>query len=251
MEQIILAITSLLVSLLAFYSGFGLGTILMPVMAIFFPLPVAIALTAVVHLLHNCLKTALLYKSIDWSVVLKFGSIAILAAIPGSFLLKWLADLEPIYKFSIFSIPAKFSILHIIVGSLLILFATGKIKFYEEKNLFIGGVLSGFFGGLSGNQGAFRNAFLINMNINKESYIATTAMISVAIDLIRLVIYTFTLGYFFENVPVISMGITIGSALGGVILGRLLLPQFSFEWIKKIVVVLLYLFGVLLILGIV
>jgi len=37
-------------------SGFGLGTLLLPVFALFFPLPVAIAATALVHLANNFFK---------------------------------------------------------------------------------------------------------------------------------------------------------------------------------------------------
>lgn len=56
MEEIIIAVVALLASALTFFSGFGLGTVLMPVFAAFFPVDLAIALTAIVHFLNNVFK---------------------------------------------------------------------------------------------------------------------------------------------------------------------------------------------------
>ena len=66
---------------LTFFSGFGLGTLLLPVFALFFPLEVAIGLTAVVHLANNLFKLALLGKYANLGVVLRFGIPALLAAL--------------------------------------------------------------------------------------------------------------------------------------------------------------------------
>ena len=65
------------------FSGFGLGTLLLPVMVLFFPVDLAIALTAVVHALNNLFKCWLLGRHADGAVVLKFGLPAILAALLG------------------------------------------------------------------------------------------------------------------------------------------------------------------------
>ena len=59
MEYIVVCLAALLASALTLFSGFGLGTLLMPVVAIFFPLNLAIAITAIVHLLNNLFKFAL------------------------------------------------------------------------------------------------------------------------------------------------------------------------------------------------
>ncbi|MCK5583479.1 MAG: TSUP family transporter, partial [Elusimicrobiales bacterium] len=70
---LIIPIAALAASFLTFFSGFGLGTILMPVFILFFPIDTAIALTAIVHFLNNILKVSLLWKDATWKVVLKFG----------------------------------------------------------------------------------------------------------------------------------------------------------------------------------
>src|SRR5687768_3774407 len=92
MTIIIITTVSFLASLLTLFSGFGLGTILMPVAAIFFPVPVAVALTAFVHLLNNLCKLAVLWRGIDWKVALRFGLPALLATIPGAWLLNRLSE---------------------------------------------------------------------------------------------------------------------------------------------------------------
>ena len=51
---------------MALYSGFGLGTLLMPVFALFFPVPVAVASTAVVHLASNLFRLAFTGRQADW-----------------------------------------------------------------------------------------------------------------------------------------------------------------------------------------
>ena len=47
MSFLIVCITALLASGLTLFSGFGLGTVLLPAFAIFFPIEVAVAMTAV------------------------------------------------------------------------------------------------------------------------------------------------------------------------------------------------------------
>lgn len=47
-EYAVICLASLAVSGLTLFSGFGLGTVLTPVMAIFFPTETAVAVTAVV-----------------------------------------------------------------------------------------------------------------------------------------------------------------------------------------------------------
>ena len=62
---IIIGIFTFIVSFITLYSGFGLGTVLMPFISIFFPIPIAIALTAIVHLIHNLIKLIILGKFLN------------------------------------------------------------------------------------------------------------------------------------------------------------------------------------------
>lgn len=70
---LVICLVSLAVSGLTLFSGFGLGTVLMPVMAVFFPIETAVAITAVVHFANNDFKLLLFGRQADYQVVLRFG----------------------------------------------------------------------------------------------------------------------------------------------------------------------------------
>ena len=73
MDFVIIGLVAFLASGLTLYSGFGLGTVLLPAFALFFPAPVAVAATGLVHLLNGLFKGGLLWRQADWGVVLRFG----------------------------------------------------------------------------------------------------------------------------------------------------------------------------------
>ena len=59
MDYIIICIFALLGSALTLFSGFGLGTILLPVFGLFFPIEIAVVLTALVHFMNNIFNAIL------------------------------------------------------------------------------------------------------------------------------------------------------------------------------------------------
>ena len=71
MEYVLIPMVALLASGLTLFSGFGLGTLLMPAFALFFSVDVAIAMTAIVHFMNNMFKLALLGRKAEWIRVLK------------------------------------------------------------------------------------------------------------------------------------------------------------------------------------
>lgn len=60
---------------------------------------------------------------------------------------------------------------------------------FDRRHLALGGLLSGFFGGLSGHQGALRSAFLVKAGLAKEAFIGTGVVSAVMVDLARLLVY--------------------------------------------------------------
>ena len=68
MDYLIISVVAFVVSGVTLFSGFGLGTVLMPTFALFFAVPVAVAATAVVHLANNCFKLVLVGRQADWPV---------------------------------------------------------------------------------------------------------------------------------------------------------------------------------------
>src|ERR1700730_425096 len=93
------------------FSGFGLGTVLMPAFALFFPVPVAIAATAIVHLANNLFKFALVGRSADWRIALKFSLPAAVAAITGASLLIGFAGLPAMVGAVIGSLIVTFALI--------------------------------------------------------------------------------------------------------------------------------------------
>lgn len=241
MDFIIIGIVALLVSLLTFFSGFGLGTLLSAAFAFFFPIEIAIALTAIVHFSNNLFKLILIGKYVSWRVLKFFAPFCIAGAFGGAFLLVYLSDSPKIASYGLGSRQFTIGFQDIIVAVLMIIFAIMELRsFLKQKNipeskLWFGGLLSGFFGGLSGHQGALRSMFLIKSNLNKEQFIATGVAIACIIDITRISIYTGRLEALnlTENAAHILSAVL--PAFAGAYLGRHLLHKVDIEIIHKYV----------------
>src|SRR4030042_691717 len=195
MDFIVVCLVALFVSGLTLISGFGLGTLLMPAFALFFPVPVAVVATAVVHLANNLFKVTLVGRRADWSVVVKFALPGAAAAMVGAALLNVFASLPPVFSYQLGGQTHKIAVVELVIGVLIVGFALldllprfNKLAF-DRKYLPMGGVLSGFFGGLSGIQGALRSAFLIKAGLGKESFIGTGTVSAAIVDIARLLVY--------------------------------------------------------------
>ena len=257
METLLICIAAFAASGLTLFSGFGLGTILMPVIVIFFPVPIAVAITAAVHLLNSLFKLGLLWRNVNRRVLLAFGIPALLAAIPGALLLDYLSMLEPLTRYQLAGNEHTITPVKLAVGILLIIFATAEMMPFLNRltdhhlGLPVGGVLSGFFGGLSGHQGAFRSAFLIRAGLDKNAFVSTNAAIAALVDTSRLVIYGMTFEVaLIEAQSTLILLATIAAFLG-VFLGTRLLGKVTIGFIQKLVAAMLYILGGLLCLGII
>ncbi len=256
MTELIICLVALFGSALTFFSGFGLGTILVPVFALFFPIELAIALTAIVHFLNNLFKLSLIGKNINKKTVLYFGIPSIIGAIFGAYLLTFISKMNPIFEYTFYDHTFQVMPVKLTIAILLLLFALFEIipklsqLEFDTKYLKIGGLLSGFFGGLSGNQGALRTVFLIRANLSKESFIATGVVIACIVDVIRLSVYGEQI---FKNTELNYSLIIIStiSAFIGAFIGNKLLKKITIVTIKYVVSVVLIIFSFLLGLGII
>jgi len=242
---LLIPLAALVTAGLTLFSGFGLGTLFLPVFALFFPLEVAIAATAVVHLANNLFKVALLGKYADRGVILRFGLPAIAAAYLGARSLVWLGELPPLLTYhwggrTLEVAPVKLVVAVLMVGFALLEAAPAGEKFtLERKFLPLGGVLSGFFGGLSGHQGALRSACLLRCGLGKESFIGTGAAIATLVDLSRLAVYIHR--FFFPSLQAQAgiLAAAVAAALTGTFTGSRLLGRVTFRSIRILVSVLL------------
>ena len=257
MDYIIICLFALLGSALTLFSGFGLGTILLPVFGLFFPIEIAVVLTALVHFMNNIFKLFLFGKKANIDVVIKFGIPAILFAFLGAYLLKLLTQMQPIFQYFIFGKTFEIMPLKLIIGLLLIGFSLfdfiPKLKNleFDKKYLSIGGVLSGFFGGISGHQGALRSAFLIRSGLSKETFIATGVVIACLVDVSRLSIY---IPKIINNELSLNYKLVLLATLSaflGVYFGNKLLQKTTYKSIQNIVAFMLLGYGIFLITGII
>jgi len=232
---------------LTFFSGFGLGTMLLPVFALFFPLEAAIGLTAVVHLANNLFKLALLGKYADPGVVLRFGLPALLAALLGAWTLLSLAHLPPLATFDLFGRTLQVTPVKMVVAVLMVFFALLEVHpalsdlTLPPGWLPLGGALSGFFGGLSGHQGALRSIFLLRCGLTKEGFISTGVVIACLVDFSRLAVYAggFPPHLIRDNAGPLAAAML--AALLGSFLGRRLLTRVTMRFVQATVAALLFL----------
>ena len=245
MEIVIISLVAFFAAILTFFSGFGLGTILTPVLVIFFPVETAIALTGVVHFSNNLFKAGLVGKSADKTVLLRFGVPAVIAAFAGAWLLVEIAALPSLLEYQLWGREMVVTPVKLIIALLLIVFSILEISPYLQKvqfgkdKLILGGILSGFFGGLSGIQGAIRSAFLLKSGLSKEGFIATGVLIACLVDFSRLIVYasSFSVEMLNENLPLL-IAATL-SAFAGAYLGKRLLKKVTFRSVQLLVAIML------------
>lgn len=233
--------TALVASLLTLYSGFGLGTLLTPIMAIYFPVEAAVAMTALVHFANNLFKLALFARKADWKVAAVFGLPALVASFGGAALLVALADLPPVATYTLLGAPHAVTPVKLVVGLLIGLFSLPEITKRIKKRglppalLPLGGLVSGFFGGLSGHQGAFRSAFLLRLGLPKETFIATGVVVACLVDAARLAVYAGHLSApgVADNLPLLLAA--SACAFAGAFAGARILGKMTLDGVNRLV----------------
>lgn len=239
MEYVLVAIIALLASGLTLYSGFGLGTVLLPVFALLMPLEVAVAATALVHGANSIFKAAILGRYANPSIVLRFGVPALIASFFGALALGYVSKFDSLFTYSVGFHAAVVTPIKISIGLLMLGFAAfelfpslKKVKI-DIKYLPIGGILSGFFGGFSGHQGALRAAFLAKIETTTQGFVGTGAIIAAMVDIVRISTYGYILllGKSTVNIQTeqwVLILTAIISAFCGVMIGR--------RWLHKITI---------------
>lgn len=262
MDFALVIIAAFMASGLTMLSGFGLGTLLLPVFALFLPVDLAVAATALVHGANNVLKVGLLGRMADLRIVLRFGVPAIIAAFAGVWVLRLLSGMPELWTYSFFGRPAVVSPLKLAMAALMAGFAVLELhpRFerleIDRRWLPVGGVLSGFFGGLSGHQGALRSAFLAKVGISPQAFVGTNAVIGLLVDLVRISAYGAILfGARLTDLARSREGALVAAgalaAFTGVIVGKRVLHKITMVTVQRITGGMLLLIALALGLGVV
>lgn len=261
MSYLLVCLVALVASALTLFSGFGLGTLLLPAFAVVFPVEIAVAATAVVHLLNNLFKLVLVGRDAHPRAVLSLGLPAIPAAAAGAWLLGSLSLVPDLVQYELFGRSATVTVVKLAIGLMIAGFAIVDLSPLADRLAFaprwlpLGGVLMGFFGGLSGHQGALRSAFLLRYGLSKRGFIATGVICAVLVDLVRVSVYG-------RSIPAVLAGSEGGdvaplvfaatiAALAGAWIGTRLLGKVTLGFVRRLVGVMLLVLAVALGAGIV
>ena len=209
-------VITLIAAALTVPAGFGLATMLTPVLLFWLPPHEAIAVVAIIHGAHNAWKLKLLKSSVDYTAVKRYGWALIIGAVIGALLHSYLTS-DPLLL--------VVGVALIILPILSVTERWTNLRLPESEDR-IGGFGSGFFGGLTGHQGALRALFLQKRLPDKLSYAATASLLALAVDLTRIPIYLL-----FEGRAIIDEYILISalvlSAIIGVNLGKVWLIKWK------------------------
>lgn len=259
---VLLATVAFLVSILTLVAGFGLGTLLLPAFALFLPPAVAVASTAIVHFANNIFKVTLLARHARRDVVIRFGIPAIGAALAGAYVLSALPSDTTIAtweaagrRFAVTPVKLVLGVLIVAFGLLELLPVMRRFR-AAPKHLPIGGLIAGFFGGLSGHQGALRAAFLAPLGLSPTEFAATQSVLGLMVDAARLIVYAATFltagdGTVAASIPWRLVAIATAAALAGAWVGRTLLPRMTITHLHLLVGVLLLVVGTSLAAGVI
>lgn len=232
----IFILLSILAEVLGTVGGFGSSVFFVPMASYFMDFQTVLGITALFHLSSNITKIGFFRKGFDKTLMLYLGIPAVLFVSIGAFLSKYA---NPKY------LTLILGVFLVAFGLLFIINKTLKVK-ASKQNAFIGGSLSGLFAGLLGTGGAIRGATMTAFNLNKEKFIATSAIIDLGIDLSRSIIYTYN-GYVHKH-DLYLIPILIVVSIVGTYLGKKVLDQITQEQFKRFVLFLLVGIGLLTVL---
>lgn len=219
-------------------AGFGIGSLLTPLMALELGGVTAVAAVAVPHAVATALRAWRLRHAIHWPLLWRFGVLSAVGGLAGALLFARLGG------------PALMRML----GALLLLTAVSVLSGWTDRARVHGalvwllGALSGFFGGVVGNQGGLRAAALLAFGLAPAAFVATSTATGLLVDVARTPLYLWRAGP-----SMLAAWAPIATATAGVVLGTLLgerlLLGLSVERFRRLVAGLVGLLGAWLLLG--
>ncbi len=231
MLEILLALAAFVGGLVASIAGFGVGSILTPLLAMKLGMKLAVAAVAIPHAIATGVRFWALRKQLDRHVFWTFGVTSAIGGLIGAVLHMWIASRALSY------LLAALLIFTGLTGLLGITLRFGR------KSAWVAGGLSGMLGGLVGNQGGIRAGAMFGFNVPKEAFVATSTAVGLFIDAMRVPVYLYSDGRellaIWPLLAIATVAVVIGTLVGRMVLGRISEPVF-----KRVVSVLILLLGV-------
>ncbi|HEV8267161.1 MAG TPA: sulfite exporter TauE/SafE family protein [Thermoanaerobaculia bacterium] len=237
----LIAAAGVIAGAIASLAGFGIGSVLTPVFALSHGTKLAVAAVSIPHVAGTALRFLRLKEHVDRRVFLGFGLMSLAGGLTGALLNTRLAN--P-------ALTAVFAGLLVFSGLSGLTGLAKKLRFHGAAAWAAGG-LSGFFGGLVGNQGGIRSASMLGFEISKEAFVATATAVALLVDGARMPVYLATQGReilgMWPLVAVATGGVLLGTLLGGRLLRRV--PEKVFGKVVSSLVLVLGLFMLVRALG--
>jgi uncharacterized membrane protein YfcA len=221
MFDLLVLVATVIAGAIASIAGFGIGSILTPLLATVLGTKLAVAVVSIPHLVATALRFAFIREHLDRPVFLTFGITSGLGGLVGALLHVWLRSV----------------VLSYVLGALLVFAGiTGLTGLSSRMRLgrtsgWVAGALSGIFGGLVGNQGGIRSAALFGFDVSKESFVATATAIALLVDGFRMPVYAATqwhdVAAAWKWVLIGTVGVVVGTIAGQPVLRRI--PQATFR----------------------
>jgi uncharacterized membrane protein YfcA len=203
-------------------AGFGIGSLLTPLLAASFGTTTAVAAVAIPHAAATALRCWRLRANIDRTVVRSFGLLSAAGGLIGALLYT---------RFSNAALTLTLGLLLVSTAIATIVDLPSRVR-VGGAAIGVLGLLSGLFGGLAGNQGGLRAAALLSLSLSPVRYVATATATAMLVDLVRTPIYVWRAGGVLLSlivpVGVATIGVLIGTLLGERILMGLSIRQFRY-----------------------
>ena len=232
--EIILATVAVISGSIASLAGFGIGSLLTPLLALETGISVAVAGVSIAHFLGTALRFFLLRRSLNKQVLIRFGLTSAAGGLVGALLHN---------AFQNVVLTIIFGCLLILAGILGLTGLSDRLSLKGPIVWFAGGI-SGLFGGLVGNQGGIRSAALLGFKLDKNQFVATATGIALIVDVARMPVYLATqwaqITGIWQYILMATIGVIIGTVGGKSILEKI--PEYAF---KKIVAAIILLIGIL------
>jgi uncharacterized membrane protein YfcA len=204
-------------------SGFGIGSLLTPVLATAVGMKVAVAAVSLPHFVATCVRLWGLRKHVDRRVLFHFGILSAVGGMLGA----------------LFQSKSNSPALSLVFAALLLFAGVSGLAGWSERMHFgrgtawLAGALSGFFGGIVGNQGGIRSAALMGFQLSKESLVATATATGVLVDTARMPVYLATQGRALIPVATYIVLATVGCLIG-TFWGVRVLERIPPHWYKRV-----------------
>lgn len=232
-EDAALVIASVVAGAIGSITGFGIGSILTPLLSLWLDGRLAVAVVSIPHFIGTLVRFTMNEGRVDRWVLLRFGLASALGGLAGA----------------LFQAQASGPRLLLLLAVLLLFVSFSELTGLSTRMRFTGitawiaGVLSGLLGGLVGNQGGIRSAALLSFGLPRDVFVATATAIALLVDGARLPIYVWAEGSALwdarATVVIATIGVVTGTVAGAKVLRGIPEPMF-----RKIVAIILAALGI-------